>query len=168
MVEIARRNVVASHALAIRRSALDLVLPFGSDWQADWWIALVLSAITGITIVEDCLVEYRLHDRNTVGLREKLPLSERVSHERVGRFSSRAALLEAAIARVSDLQPGAPSASDRVTLEAQIAHLRTRGSMPARRARRLLPVLREARRGGYHRFSNGWKSALGDVVRADD
>jgi len=50
------------------------VLPFGSDWQADWWIALVLSAVTGIAIVADCLVEYRLHDLNTVGLRETLPL----------------------------------------------------------------------------------------------
>jgi glycosyltransferase involved in cell wall biosynthesis len=168
MVEIARRNVVASHALAIRRGALDLVLPFGSDWQADWWIAIVLSAITGIAIVEDCLVEYRLHDLNTVGLREKLPLAERVSHERAARFSSRADLLHAAIARVSNLRPGVPNPADRAILEAQVAHLRIRGSLPTRRVPRLAAVLREARGGGYRRFSNGWRSALGDVVRAGD
>jgi glycosyltransferase involved in cell wall biosynthesis len=168
MVEIARRNPVASHALAIRRSALALVLPFGSDWQADWWIALVLSAVTGIAIVADCLVEYRLHDLNTVGLRETLPFAERVSHERVRHFLSRADLLDAAVARVGSLRPGVPNPDDKENLEAQIAHLRTRGSLPTVRVRRVATVLREARRGGYRRFSNGWRSALGDVVRAGD
>ena len=114
MVEIARCNVVASHALAIRRSALDLVLPFGSDWQADWWVALVLSAVTGIAVVENCLVEYRLHDLNTVGLREKIPLAERVSHERWAASSAAADLLAVAVARVSHLRPGVLSPGDRV------------------------------------------------------
>jgi glycosyltransferase involved in cell wall biosynthesis len=168
MVEIARRNVVASHALAIRRSALDLVLPFGSYWQADWWIAIVLSAITGIAIVEDRLVEYRLHDLNTVGLREKRPLAERAAHEGIFRFYSRADLLGAALARVGELRPGIPGPADRAILEAQIAHLRARGSLPAGRGRRVFPVLREALGGGYRRFSNGWRSVLGDVVRLSD
>jgi len=168
MVEIARRNPVASHALAIRRSALALVLPFGSDWQADWWIALVLSAVTGIAIVADCLVEYRLHDLNTVGLREKRPLAERAAHEGIFRFYSRADLLGAALARVGELRPGIPGPADRAILEAQIAHLRARGSLPAGRGRRVFPVLREALGGGYRRFSNGWRSVLGDVVRLSD
>jgi hypothetical protein len=106
--------------------------PFCPDWQADRWIAIVLGAVTGITIVEDCLLEYRLHDFNGVGLREKLPLAERVSHERVARFLSRADLLDAAIARVSDLARGVPSPADRAIFRAQIAHLRIRGSLPMR------------------------------------
>ena len=64
MVPIAGRNVVASHALALRRSALDLVLPFGPLRHTDWWIALVLGATTGIAVVDDRLVAYRLHDTN--------------------------------------------------------------------------------------------------------
>lgn len=144
VVEIARRNIVVSHALAIRRDALDLVLPFGFRWHADWWIAIILSATTGITIVEDCLVEYRLHDFNTVGLPETRPLAERASRERVVRFIRRADLLDAALTRVSDLRPGMLSRADWAILEAQIAHLRTRGSLPGRRGRRVVPVLREA------------------------
>jgi hypothetical protein len=61
-----------------------------------------------------------------------------------------------------------PNPDDKENLEAQIAHLRTRGSLPTVRVRRVATVLREARRGGYRRFSNGWRSALGDVVRAGD
>ena len=34
--------------------------------RQDWWIAIILSATTGIAIVEDRLVKYRLHDLNTV------------------------------------------------------------------------------------------------------
>ena len=165
-MEIARRNVVASHALAIRRSALDLVLPLGFHWHADWWIAIVLSATTGITIVEDRLVEYRLHDLNTVGLPEKRPLAERASRERIDRFLRRADLLDAALARVEELRPGMLSPADRAMLEAESAHLRTRGSMPVGRGRRVIPVLREARGGNYCRFSNGWRSAVGDVLRS--
>jgi len=165
-VEIARRNVVASHALAIRRSALDLVLPFGYDWHADWWIALVLSATTGIAIVDDCLVQYRLHESNTVGLPERRPLAERASRERLGRLRRRAELLDAALIRVSELRPGVPSPSDRAIIDAQIRHLRIRGSLPARHIRRIGPILHEIRGGGYRRFSNGWKSVIGDVVRS--
>jgi glycosyltransferase involved in cell wall biosynthesis len=166
VMEIARRNVVASHALAIRRSALDLVLPLGFHWHADWWIAIVLSATTGITIVEDRLVEYRLHDLNTVGLPEKRPLAERASRERIDRFFRRADLLDAALARVGELRPGMLSPADRAVLGAQSAHLRARGSLPVGRGCRLVPVLREARGGGYRRFSNGWRSVVGDIVRS--
>ena len=166
VMEIARRNVVASHALALRRNALDLVLPLGFHWHADWWIAIILSATTGIAIVEDRLVKYRLHDLNTVGLPEKRPLSERASRERIGRFLRRADLLDSALVRVSELRPGMLRPVDRAVLEAESAHLRTRGSMPVGRGRRVIPVLREARGGGYRRFSNGWRSAVGDVLRS--
>ena len=68
LVQMFLHNIVASHALAIRRTALDLVLPFRESWYADWWIGLMLSATTGISVLDDCLVAYRLHDLNTVGM----------------------------------------------------------------------------------------------------
>ena len=168
LVEIARRNVVASHALAMRRSALGLVLPFGFHWHADWWIAIVLSATTGIKVVDEPLVEYRLHDSNTVGLPDRRPLGERASRERVDRFSRRADLLDAALVRVGELRPDIPSSADLAILEAQIAHLRTRGSLPTKRGGRVVPVLREVFSGNYRRFSNGWRSVLGDLGRLGD
>jgi hypothetical protein len=166
VMEIARRNVVASHALAIRRDTLSLVLPLGLHWHADWWIAIILSATTGIRTVEDCLVKYRLHDLNTVGLPEKRPLAERASRERIARFVRRADLLNSAVARVNELRPGMLGQAELATLEGEIAHLRIRGSLPVERRRRVIPVLREARRGRYRRLSNGWKSAIGDILRS--
>jgi glycosyltransferase involved in cell wall biosynthesis len=163
MVRIARSNVVANHALVVRRNALDLLLPFGPRSYADWWIAIVLSATTGITIVDDCLVAYRLHDSNTIGMLDRLSSAKRVSPEAAVGF--RADMLHDAIARVSELRPGALTSADRVVLEELTAHLRIRGLLPARRARRVIPVLREAIGGRYNRFSEGWRSAVIDVVR---
>jgi glycosyltransferase involved in cell wall biosynthesis len=165
VVQIADRNVVASHALALRRSALELVLPFGPIRHADWWIALVLSATTGILVVDEPLVSYRLHETNTVGLAQDVRLAERTSVSTVIRFSSRADMLGQAIARIDEVRPGKLTPSERAVLEARLAHLRVRESLPPKRSRRLATVLREATAGRYAEFGNGWRSALIDVVR---
>jgi glycosyltransferase involved in cell wall biosynthesis len=165
MVPIAGRNVLASHALALRRSALDLVLPFGPLRHADWWIALVLGATTGIAVVDDCLVAYRLHDTNAAGLREDLRIAERASASTAARFSSHADMLEAAIARVDLARPGRLAPRERAVLEERVSHLRTRESLPAKRSRRVRAVFREVIKGRYAEFGNGWRSVLIDIVR---
>jgi glycosyltransferase involved in cell wall biosynthesis len=165
MVQIAGRNVVASHALALRRRALDIVLPFGPLRHADWWIALVLGATTGITVVDDCLVAYRLHDTNAAGLREDLRVAERASAATAARFSSHADMLEAAIARVDLVRAGRLAPRDRAVLEERVSHLRTRESLPPKRSRRVSTVLREVIKGRYAEFGNGWRSVLVDLVR---
>ena len=74
-------------------------------------------------------------------------------------------MLEAAIARVDTRRPGAVTPSERTVLEAEVAHLRIRGSLPASRSRRIVTVFHEAIRGRYAEFGNGWRSALIDVIR---
>jgi hypothetical protein len=165
MADIANRNVVASHALAIRSSALELVLPFGPTPYADWWIALVLSATTGLAVVEDCLVSYRLHGANAVGLNKKLLFAERASASFSGEMLARANLLYAAINRVEQVSPGRLPHSEREELQARAKHMHCRGTLPAKRSRRVAKVLREAVGGRYGQFGRGWKSALMDTVR---
>jgi len=43
--------------------------------------------------------------------------------------------------------PGAVTSSERAVLEAEVAHLRMRGSLPAKNSRRIVAVYREAVRG---------------------
>jgi glycosyltransferase involved in cell wall biosynthesis len=165
-LEIARRNVVASHALAIRQSSLALVLPMDVKWHADWWIALVLAGVTGLVLSDETLVDYRLHESNAVGLRTHRPMRERASAESIRRYSSRAELLDAAITRVRRYREDVPSPTDSVELDAQIAHLRARASLSPGRWGRSAAVLVEARSGRYARFSNGWRSVLSDLWRS--
>jgi glycosyltransferase involved in cell wall biosynthesis len=164
--EIAERNVVASHALVIRRSALGLVLPFGATAHADWWIALVLSATTGIVVDDRTLVDYRLHDANAVGLRTHRPIGERLTPVGTERFTKRADLLESAMLRLAQISKGVPSAEDRQRLEAQIQHLRTRAGLRGQLVGRLPVVLGELRSGRYRTYSNGWRSAVSDLIRS--
>ena len=169
MVQVFRHNIAASHALAVRRSALDLVLPFQPSWYADWWIALVLSATTGITVLDDCLVAYRLHDSNTVGMPlEAGRLADRTTPDMALGFAVHADMLRAAITRVCELRPEILTPPHRFVLENLAEHLRTRGELPPSRGLRVLPVLREALSGRYRQFSNGWRSAVVDVLRAAD
>jgi hypothetical protein len=61
--------------------------------------------------------------------------------------------------------PGAVTPSERAVLEAEVAHLRMRRSLPAKRSRRIVTVYREAVRGRYAEFGNGWRSALIHTIR---
>jgi hypothetical protein len=166
MMQTFLHNIAASHALAIRRSALDLVLPFEPSWYADWWIALVLSAVTGMTVLDDSLVAYRLHESNTVGMPPDRPrFSDRASSRTALEYVMRADMLDAAITRVTELRPEVLAPSSQARLKTLVAHLRVRGSLPAKREHRVVPVLREVIAGRYSRFSNGWRSAIVDVLR---
>lgn len=165
LADIANRNVVAGHALAIRRSSLPLVLPYGPTPYGDWWIALVLAGTTGIAVVEECLVSYRLHGTNSVGLDKKLRFAERASASFSGGLLARADLLEATIDRIDQVSPGKLSSTDRLVLQARASHMRSRGTLPAKRSRRVAKVFHEAARGRYGQFGRGWKSVLMDLVR---
>jgi hypothetical protein len=166
MMQTFLHKIAASHALAIRRSAIDLVLPFEPSWYADWWIALVLSAVTGMTVLDDCLVAYRLHDSNTVGMPlDRSRLSNRASPRTAPEYVIRADMLDAAITRVTELRPEVLAPSNQARLKALVGHLRVRGSLPAKREHRVIPVLREAVAARYSQFSNGWRSAIVDVLR---
>ena len=74
-------------------------------------------------------------------------------------------MLEAAIARVDLVRPGRLAPRERAVLEARVSHLRTRESLPAKRSQRVSTVFREAIRGRYAQFGNGWRSVLVDIVR---
>jgi glycosyltransferase involved in cell wall biosynthesis len=164
---VLRRNVVAGHALALRRDRLDTLLPFADLQHADWWLALGLLLTGGVVPVREQLVDYRLHPGNSVGLRSHVSVARRiVTTSATGRSRADAALLEALVQRIDRLHPGALGDEDRRLIQAKIAHSLLRGELPPRRRSRFLPVARATASGDYRRFSNGWRSALIDLAVA--
>jgi glycosyltransferase involved in cell wall biosynthesis len=160
-----RRNVVAGHALAFRRDRLDALLPFPDIYHADWWLALGLLADGGLLPLAERLVDYRLHQRNAVGLRSRTSMARRLSTTSLRtRSQADAALLEELVRRLDTTRSGLLRSEDRVLLQSKIAHSSARGSLPTHRFARLGPVSRSLTRGDYRRFSNGWRSALIDLV----
>jgi glycosyltransferase involved in cell wall biosynthesis len=160
-----RRNVVAGHALALRRDRLELLSPLAGAHHPDWWLAMGLLLDGGLLPVNEQLVDYRLHSGNTVGLRSRTSAASRIeSSDPSARSIADAALLEQIVARLDQLRPGLLSAEQRSLFEAKITQSRLRGSLPKSRAARLFPVARALVSGGYHRSSNGWRSALIDLA----
>ena len=160
-----RRNVVAGHALALRRDRLDLLLPFPEIDHADWWLALGLLLDGGLVPLNEQLVDYRLHSGNTVGLRSRTSVVWRIaSTSPIARSKRDVALLEELVNRFDSLRPDSLNDEDRALVRAKVAHALTRGSLSPGRLSRVVPVVRALASGDYRRFSIGWRSALIDLA----
>jgi hypothetical protein len=131
----------------------------------DAWISLTAAAAgrNGIP-VEEPLVLYRQHAGQAIGGR-KIRLPEQL-RQSIGTgadvYAREIANFHQALVRLSE-HAFSPSAAS-VLIEAKIGHLLARQSLydaPIRK--RLSNVFREMADGRYHRFSNGWKSAIKDL-----
>src|SRR5207253_2932802 len=65
---LVRRSVLLGMTFAIRREVLEFALPIPPLWPHDYWLSLVASSLGSISVTSDCLVGYRQHDSNVVGL----------------------------------------------------------------------------------------------------
>ena len=66
----ARHVVAAGTTFAFRRRFAPLLFPFPDLRSAhDAWIAFLVAAVADVALVDRSLIQYRLHDRNQLGLR---------------------------------------------------------------------------------------------------
>ncbi len=67
MRHLLRRNYVNGAAMAVRRAAVPGAMPIPRSFPHDYWLALWLARIDGITCVDSPLYRYRQHDCNLIG-----------------------------------------------------------------------------------------------------
>jgi len=65
--ELMRNNVMQGAAAAFRASHRAAIMPIPSEWQHDYWIALVVSATSRIRFTERRVLDYRQHGLNLIG-----------------------------------------------------------------------------------------------------
>lgn len=162
-------NVAYGATMAFRAAFKDLVLPISSAWDADEWIALLVSTKAELAVVHQPLIKYRQHSTNlSGGAAGKKTITEQLN--RVRRQPERTAFYSRMIDQyrlVHERLLAAGSACDSKdiwSLEAKIKHLHARAGMKAGPPRRLPNVLRELVTLRYHRYSSGWKSAATDLL----
>lgn len=63
-------------AMLINRSLVQAALPFPQVKYHDWWIQMVAAAVGKIVFVDMCLISYRQHGDNTVGLGKRSKLDK--------------------------------------------------------------------------------------------
>ncbi|MBI3608473.1 MAG: glycosyltransferase family 2 protein [Nitrospirae bacterium] len=176
-----KNNVVTGATLAFRRDFLKAILPIPAAWVHDSWIALLITAIGRVAIIDEPLVLYRHHSRQQIGVTRRAGSSGlawvRSSLADVlmningyvvkgdEEYSMYADQYRLACERLAaTLDP-----SDRGILSrcrAKADHFQARADMSHRRWMRFPMVMHELLGLRYHRYSSGYKSLARDLVRA--
>jgi glycosyltransferase involved in cell wall biosynthesis len=159
-----RANVIPGASLVIRSEYRDLVLPFPEHHFYDWWVVVLLQAVSHLAFAREPLQAYRFHAGNTVGLERPARSVGRAA--RTNRRRSRAAeaqfrhqLLERLMACQVSL---APPVQD--LLGDWVAQAQFRAGLCPNPSRRIADVCRQFRRGSYGRYDNGAVSAVYDML----
>ena len=155
LATLADRYLVTGATLVVRRELLAAALPIPAELPDrlihDKWRALVAAASGGLDSLPEVTLHYRQHDRQQVGLRAAPAEGAVPARSREG-YGQRAALLAKIHALLADrLGAGGASAALDV-LAAKAAFYRRRAERSKAWWKRIGPVLRDLRRGEYHRF----------------
>jgi hypothetical protein len=163
---LVKRNVVTGATLAVRRSALLRLLPFDSFWPHDYYLALALSVLGRLLIVNEPLVYYRRHAQQQIGfptagwqgtlkqVRGQTAEACRQESEAYERLCTR-------LVALGGLEPRHPVLE---TLRGKGRLLAQRAEMRARRSRAPLLMWQGIREGGYKQYGIGWAQLVLDVV----
>lgn len=181
--QLLARQVVSGCTAAIRRSLVDVLLPFPEglhpalpDMMYDRWMSLVAAAAAPVVTIPERLVEYRIHPGQQIGI-PGLPLRRIVPKttlrigqfraggaERVGRSQYHEAHVQEIAKRLEST--GIDSGDSLLRLRLAREHLSTRGSLEPSRVRRSSKVWRHyLDDDGYRRFALGLATAVADWMR---
>lgn len=160
-----RRNLATGATTVLRRSLVDLAVPFPEAWLHDEWLAIVAAMHDGAMLHDECLTDYRQHDSNQVGMNKmnlgrKLSMFVQPRTDRNRRLFLRA---EALASRVDGFEevPG------RYRAAAQEKYLfeQARQAYPKMRLLRVGPILRQLYLGRYRRYGTGVKDAMRNLLQ---
>ena len=154
-----RRNVVTGATMAFRRSFLGFALPFMDGWLHDEWLAILAAAKGSLRGLDETLIFYRQHDGNQCGMRPNF-MPQQIAQATTGEKRIR----HLGHRLASQATPN--SALRLAHLEQALIFQRARDSLSKRRIQRTLKISRLIMKGEYHRFADGWRSAIKDFLAA--
>lgn len=160
-----RRNVVTGAVAAFSRDLYPRATPFPASWVHDEWLAIIASAIGDVVLVDQALVNYRLHAANQIGVADP-GVASRMGRmlqprgERYVRLRRRSGDL------VERLESLAAPADVLALARAKLDFETSRAAYPRSRVRRLGPVLRRLANGSYARYSSQRRlDAVRDILQ---
>jgi len=171
---ILKSNVVTGCMMAFRAEYKPLFLPIPNDVPTvihDYWIALVIMAVTKVKLIPDKLVKYRQHSQQQLGLslenKEVLTIWERTSSK--FNFQTHLSKLqglkkcfnEQCKFYLEENKNNKPSILREI--DTQIQHYQVRTQISKSKKLCIYMILRELLSLRYHHYSNGWRSAAKDL-----
>lgn len=158
---------VTGATMAFRTRFRKLVLPIPENLTLihDGWIALLISAVSRISAIDEPLVKYRQHPNQQVGAVARTQVESGIS-EAVGRmnpYGDTLAIARSARERLSAHRTSFEAEKAISDLDNRIAHLQIRADLPKDRMQRMGKVVNELLARRYHHYSKGFKSAVKDL-----
>lgn len=165
-----RRNVVTGATAAFRGDIKEQILPIPAEWVHDEWIAIVLSVVGQVGLIDEPLIKYRQHGANQIGARKR-SIKEKLQLLFVPRANFHQNLLlktELLRDHLADALHLPPTHGALRQIAAKIEHLRVRANMPRARLLRTGVVFSEVLRGNYSRYASGFRSVVRDLCEPLD
>ncbi len=163
---ILKHPVATGCTLAFRSELRSLLLPIPEAQPHDYWISFLLAAVSHLQPIRERLIQYRQHSGQQVGpghpaFTQQIAIARRTGPD----------FYDWEIRRLRELQQRLLESAcsfqvhDGVFKELQrkIAHRALRARLPGTMLQRASVVLREALRGNYQHYSQGWKSLVKDL-----
>jgi len=160
-----RRNVVTGATLAVRRSALNALLPFEPGWIHDYYIAVALETLAHGALVNEPLIRYRLHADQQVGM-ARPSFAAALAYARKqdeAQCVAEAEKFESISRRL--VSWGVPASHEVFALlRAKAEFNRMRARMRSHPVGAPLLIARALLRNWYQQYSLGWKQVLVDLL----
>ena len=162
-----RRNVVAGAALAVRKSALEALVPFEPGWIHDYHIVLALECLGHGVMADEPLIRYRLHSGQQVSVAKPsfaaaLRIARKQTQDYCFAEAKRFASIGARLAAVGV----SPEHEVFELARAKAEFIRVRARMRQHPLEAPFLIVRELLRGSYRRYSQGWTQVVVDLLAA--
>ncbi len=160
-----RRNLVTGATVIFRRELYELARPFPDAWLHDEWLAIVAAAHNGVQMLDECLIDYRQHSANQVGM-AKMTIAAKFFKFREPRAERNSRLYR----RAKQLNEYMQSAEGVTTEHRRMAAEKlqfeeARQRYPARRISRIPHIARQLFAGNYRQYGTGLKDAIRNLLQ---
>jgi glycosyltransferase involved in cell wall biosynthesis len=161
------RTQLGGNVMAFRACFLPLILPIEEPWYVgyDHWVAMLVGSVARVAFVAKPLVLFRLHPNQASQKMTLLNPAEHLRRRITNRPVARYLLLAPLILKRLLVSEHFPAPPFKLTQIAQWAtHSTARMALPRAFVPRLAAIAIELASFRYHRYSNGFRSAIKDAL----
>ncbi len=161
-----RRNVATGATMAFRSCYRDAFLPIPENWYHDAWVAFIISVLTGIGFIDEQLIKYRQHSGQQIGGARNSGFKwDEALRDNSKYYESELDHYDTAYKRLIEIKAKLPHGNKTVRIvEDRLNYLYWRSHLPGQRLKRLPGIFKNIFQLQYHRYSNGFVSALKDLL----
>jgi glycosyltransferase involved in cell wall biosynthesis len=161
-----KKNIITGATLAFRKEYLPLILPIPKEHVHDAWISLLISSCARIIPISSQTIKYRQHAHNQIGAPKEI-----LSQVKMAKKRGKKSIVEGYL-QTSSLLDRLNTQFENGLLDRKyidqimqkLKHFKNRSEFPQNKLLRLPKIFSELVSGRYHKYSDGWKSLLKDLI----